>query len=207
MKQLRLRNVPVVLGVLVACASWGVSLASAEATAPKPKPATAVPYNCAKLVPTARLAALTGGTFTLAASRSMAAVGASFCGYNGWAQPPVDGALVGNAQATDSSLSIFSGKNPAGKALVAKEWKVYSHPPADGRSCGAGVAGATVPDPRDCHATPLAGFGHQAVEFNDYIVVQKGSTLFQLWAGNNGGHHLSYDQLETVARYLLTKIK
>jgi hypothetical protein len=202
LKQLRLRNVFVMLVVLSACASWGVSLASA--TAPKPKPA--VPYNCVKLVPAARLAALTGGTFTLAVSRSVAQ-GASFCGYNGWAQPPADGALVGNAQATDSTLSIFSGKTPAGKALVAKEWKIYSHPPADGKYCGAPAVGAPAPDPRDCHATPLAGFGDQAVEFNDYIVVQKGSTLFQLWAGNNGGHHLSYDQLETVARYLLTKIK
>lgn len=204
MKQLRLRNVPVIVVVLFACASWGVSLASAQGTAPKPT--TAVPYNCVKLFPPARLAALTGGTFTLATSRSVVE-GASFCGYNGWAQPPVEGALVGNAQATDSSMSIFSGKTPAGKALVAREWKIYSHPPADGKYCGAPLEGGTVPDPRDCHATPLAGLGDRAVEFNDYIVVQKGSTLFQLWAGNNGGHHLSYDQLETVARYFLTKIK
>lgn len=206
MKQLALRKVSVILVVLFACASWGVSLASAEAAGSTPKSATAVQYNCLKLVPPSRLAALTGGTFTLASSRSVAE-GASFCGYNGWAQPPVDGALVGNAQAADSTLSIFSGKTAAGKALVAREWKVYSHPPADGKYCGAPIAGGTVPDPRDCHATPLAGFGDQAVEFNDYIVVQKGSTLFQMWAGNNGGHHLSYDQLETVARYLLTKIK
>lgn len=79
--------------------------------------------------------------------------------------------------------------------------KTCSHPPADGKYCGA-----PAPDPRDCHATPLAGVGDQAVELDDYIVVQKGSTLFQLWAGNNGGHHLSYDRLETVARYLLTKM-
>jgi hypothetical protein len=206
LKQLAPRKVPVILVVLLACASWGVSLASAEATGSKPKPATAVQYNCLKLVPSSRLAALTGGTFTLASSRSVAE-GASFCGYNGWAQPPVEGALVGNAQAADSTLSIFSGKTAAGKALVAREWKVYSHPPADGKYCGAPIEGGTVPDPRDCHATPLAGYGDQAVEFNDYIVVKKGSTVFQLWAGNNGGHHLSYDQLETVARYLLTKIK
>jgi hypothetical protein len=204
LKQLRLRNVLVTLVVLSACASWGVTLASA--TAPKSKPRAAAPYNCAKLVPAARLAALTGGTFTLAVSRSVAQ-GASFCGYNGWAQPLADGALVGNAQATDSTLSIFSGTTAAGKALVATEWKIYSHPPADGKYCGAPAVGAAAPDPRDCHATPIAGFGNQAVEFNDYIVVEKGSTLFQLWAGNNGGHHLSYDQLETVARYLLTKIK
>jgi hypothetical protein len=207
LKQLRLRNVPVVLVALCACASWGVSLASAQTAAPKP--ATAVPYNCVTLVPATRLAALTGGTFTLARSSSVAPQGASFCGYNGWAQPPVDGALVGNAQTTDSTLSIFSGKTAAGKALVAKEWKIYSHPPADGKYCRAPVEGSTAPalDPRDCQATPLAGLGDQAVEFNDYIVVQKGSTLFQLWAGNNGGHHMSYDQLDTVARYLLTKIK
>jgi hypothetical protein len=204
LKQLRLRNVSVVIVVVFACASWGVSLASAQSTAPKPT--TAVPYNCVKLVPPARLAALTGGTFTLASSRSVAE-GASFCGYNGWAQPPVDGALVGNAQAADSTLSIFSGKTAAGKALVAREWKTYSHPPADGKRCAPPVEGGTAPDPRDCHATPLAGLGDHAVEFNDYIVVQKGSTQLQLWAGNNGGHHLSYDQLETVARYLLTKIK
>jgi hypothetical protein len=204
LKHLRLRNVSVILVVLCASASWGASLASAGATATKP--ATAVQYNCLTLVPAARLAALTGGTFTLASSRSVTD-GASFCGYNGWAQPPVDGALVGNAQASDSTLSIFSGKTAAGKALVAREWKTYSRPPADGKYCGAPVAGGTVPDPRDCHATPLAGVGDRAVEFNDYIVVQKGSTLIQLWAGNNGGHHLSYDQLETVARYLLTKIK
>jgi hypothetical protein len=206
LKQLALRKVSVILVVLFACASWGVSLALAEAAGSKSKPKTAVQYNCLKLVPPSRLAALTGGTFTLASSRAVAE-GASFCGYNGWAQPPVDGALVGNAQASDSTLSIFSGTTPAGKALVAREWKVYSHPPADGKYCGAPVVGGTVPDPRDCHATPLAGYGDRAVEFNDYIVVQKGSTLFQLWAGNNGGHHLSYDQLETVARYLLTKIK
>jgi hypothetical protein len=204
--QLALRKVPVILFVLFACASWGVSLASAEAAGSKPKPTTAVQYNCLKLIPPSRLAALTGGTFALASSRSIVQ-GASFCGYNGWAQPPIVGALAGNAQAPDSALSIFSGTTAAGKALVAREWRVYSHPPADGKHCGAPVAGGTVPDPRDCHATPLAGYGDQAVEFNDYIVVQKGSTLFQLWAGNNGGHHLSYDQLEIVARYLLTQIK
>jgi hypothetical protein len=54
---------------------------------------------------------------------------------------------------------------------------------------------------------PLAGDGDRAAEFNDYIVVQKGSTIFQLWPGNNGAHHPSYAQLAVVARYLLTKIK
>jgi hypothetical protein len=53
--------------------------------------------------------------------------------------------------------------------------------------------------------SPRKGSG--AAEFNDYIVVQKGSVLFQIWAANNGAHHLSYDQLEVVAKFLLTKIK
>ena len=203
MKQLALRRAPVIVVVLVACASWGVSLAFASAAKPKP---TAVKYNCLKLVPPSRLAALTGGTFDLAFSRSVASADASFCGYNGWAQPPVDGALPGTAQSPDTALGIFSGTTAAGKALVAKEWKTYSHPPADGKYCGDPLPGGTAHDPRDCHATPLAGIGDKAVEFNDYIVVQKGHTLFQLWAGSNGGHHLSYDQLETIARYLLTKI-
>lgn len=168
---------------------------------------TVVAYDCAKLLPASRLASLTGGTFNTIAARAFPAVTTSVCGYAGSAQPGENATPV-DAMHPDISIGIISGTSKAAKAAIAREWKTYSQPPMSGKvSCTSTVPGATPRDPRDCVVQMLAGVGDRAAEFNDYIVAQKGSTIFQMWAGNNGAHHLSYDQLEVVAKYLLTKIK
>jgi hypothetical protein len=99
-----------------------------------------------------------------------------------------------------TTLAVLRGKEA--KKAIARDWQAYAQPGASGK-----VTCTPPRDPRDCVVQPLAGYGDRAAEFNDYLVVQKGSTIFQLWPGNNGAHHLSYAQLEVVARYLLTKIK
>jgi hypothetical protein len=170
------------------------------------KPA-AVAYDCAKLLPASRLASLTGGTFNTIVARAFPAVSTSACGYAGSAQPG-ENATPADAMHPDISIGIISGTSKAAKAAIAREWNTYSQPPLSGKvSCTSTVPGATPRDPRDCVVQMLSGVGDRAAEFNDYIVAQKGSTIFQLWAGNNGTHHLSYDQLEIVAKYLLTKVK
>ena len=174
------------------------------AAAPKP---AAVAYDCGKLLPASRLAALTGGTFSTIYARAFPAATTSTCGLDGTAQPG-ENATPGDAMHPDVSVNIISGTSKAAKVAIAREWKTYSQPPMSGKvSCTSTVPGATPRDPRDCVVQMLPGFGDRAAEFNDYIVAQKGSTIFQMWAGNNGTHHLSYDQLEVVAKYLLTKVK
>ena len=172
--------------------------------AAKPVP---VAYDCAKLLPASRLASLTGGTFNLTGARAFPAVTTSVCGYAGSAQPG-ENATPADATHPDISIGIISGTSKTAEAAIAKEWKTYAQPPASGRySCTSTVPGATPRDPRDCVVQMVTGLGDRAAEFNDYIVAQKGSTILQMWAGNNGTHHLSYDQLEVVAKYLLTKVK
>jgi hypothetical protein len=188
--------------VVVACV-----LANASALAASSKPATAVPYDCGKLLPPSRLAALTGGTFTRIYAKAIPAGNMSACGYQGSAQGE-ENTSPADAMHPDIALHIIAGTSPAAKKAIARDWQVYAQPAGSGKAtCTSTVPGATPRDPRDCVVQPLAGYGDRAAEFNDYIVVQKGSAIFQLWAGNNGAHHLSYDQLEVVAKYLLTKIK
>jgi hypothetical protein len=195
-----------VLGACALLAVAGLLGASAgAATKPQPKAPATVPYDCAKLLPVSKLVALSSGTFTLTYSKSIPAAGFSTCAYNGTAQPGED-AVPADAVHPDVAWHIISGTSKVAKAQIARDWKVYSQP-AGGGKCGTPAPGATPRDPRDCDVQQLSGFGDRAAEFNDYIVVQKGSSIFQIWAGNNGMHHLSYDQLETVAKYLLTKIK
>jgi hypothetical protein len=194
--------------VLGACAliASACLLASASAMAAAPKPA-AVVSDCGKLLPASRLASLTGGTFSSSYVKNFPTAALSTCGFDGSAQPGED-ATPADAMHPDISVNIISGTSKAAQTAIAKEWKTYSQPPLSGKvSCTSTVPGATPRDPRDCVVQPVTGLGDRAAEFNDYIVVQKGSTVFQIWAGNNGLQHLSYDQLETVAKYLLTKTK
>jgi hypothetical protein len=195
--------------VLSACALVVVAcvLANASALAAGPKPSAAVPYDCGKLLPPSRLASLTSGTFTKIYAKAIPAGNISMCGYQGTAQAE-ENAIPSDAMHPDIALHIIAGTSAAAKKAIARDWQLYAQPAGSGKSsCTSTVPGATPRDPRDCVVQPLAGYGDRAAEFNDYIVVQKGSAIFQLWAGNNGAHHLSYDQLEVVAKYLLTKIK
>jgi hypothetical protein len=164
-------------------------------------PSPAATNACGKLLPAPRLAALTGGTFSAMYARVIPAGNLSTCGYAGTAGSEPNATPV-DAMHPDVSFTIVSGTSAAAKKAIAREWTVYAQP------AGSGKVTCTPPrDPRDCVVQPLAGFGNRAAEFNDYIVVQKGSTIFQMWAGNNGARHLSYDQLELVAKYLLARIK
>jgi hypothetical protein len=189
--------------VLGACALVVVAcvLANASAMAAGPNASAAVPYDCGKLLPPSRLAALTGGTFTRLYARAIPAGNLSLCGYQGTAGSEAN-ATPADATHPDIAMHIIAGTSAAAKKAIAKDWTAYAQP------AGSGKVTCTPPrDPRDCVVQPLAGYGDRAAEFNDYIVVQKGSAIFQIWAGNNGPHHLSYDQLEVVAKYLLAKIK
>jgi hypothetical protein len=182
-------------------------LANVSAAAAGAQPLTAVPYDCGKLLPPSRLAALTGGTFAKIYAKAIPAGNISTCGYQGTAQTE-ENAVPADAMHPDIALHIIAGTSAAAKKAIARDWQLYAQPAGSGKSsCTSTVPGATPRDPRDCVVQLLAGYGDRAAEFNDYIVVQKGSAIFQVWAGNNGAHHLSYDQLEVVAKYLLTKIK
>jgi hypothetical protein len=188
--------------VVLACVLANTSALAAGSTR-----SAAVFYDCGQLLPASRLAALTGGTFSKTYVKSFRASSFSTCGYGGTAQTEAN-AVPSDAMHPDIAWHIMSGASAAAKKATAKDWKVYAQPAGSGKSsCTSTVPGAVQRDPRDCVVQPLAGLGDRAAEFNDYIVVQKGSVLFQIWAGNNGVHHLSYDQLEGVAKYLLTKIK
>ena len=158
--------------VLILCGFVALFAASSAWSATKP-PAAPV---CSKIVTTATLNSLTGGSFIAAKLQSPST--ASSCAWN---DPAND---VKNPYAADISLNFTVG------TAVAKQWKLYSNPPR--------VSDAI---------TPVSGIGTKAVEVNDYIAVVKGTTFFQLWAGNNGGPHLTYPQLETVAKYVVSKIK
>ncbi|HXK13675.1 MAG TPA: hypothetical protein VNH45_03990 [Gaiellaceae bacterium] len=191
------------LKILGACALVVLAcvLANASAMAAGSATSATVLYDCGKLLPTSRLAALTGGTFTKSYARSIPAGSISLCGYDGTAGSDPN-ATPADAMHPDIAMHIIAGTSVAAKKAIARDWLVYAQP------AGSGKVTCTPPrDPRDCVVQPLAGVGDRAAEFNDYIVVQKGSAVFQIWAGNNGAHHLSYDQLEAVAKYLLTKIK
>jgi hypothetical protein len=189
------------LHVLGACALVVLACVLGNASAMAAGPSAAALYDCGKLLPTSRLAALTGGTFTKTYAKAIPAGFISFCGYQGTAQSEPD-ATPADATHPDIAMHIIGGTTPAAKKAIAKDWKAYAQP------AGSGKFTCTPPrDPRDCVVQPLAGFGDQAAEYNDYIVVQTRSAVFQIWAGNNGAQHLSYDQLEAVAKYLLTKIK
>jgi hypothetical protein len=189
--------------VLGACALVVLAcvLANASAMAAGRASSAALFYDCGKLLPPSRLAALSGGTFTKNYAKAIPAGYISLCGYDGTAGSEPN-ATPADAMHPDIAMHILAGTSTAAKKAIARDWKQYAQP------AGSGKVTCTPPrDPRDCVAQPLAGYGDQAAEFNDYIVVQKGPVLFQIWAGNNGVHHLSYDQLEGVAKYLLTKIK
>lgn len=171
--------------------TFSISLASAcalvlsvqaFAATPAPKPAVA-----AKILPTAKLNALTGGNFApapLAAGEP--ALPASAEQWNGTATDyATDPSMYSqNPYAHDLTLNIV-----AGPTQVNRMWATYSHPRRVSDAINA-----------------VSGIGTKAVEVNDYIVVVKGNYAFQMWAGNNGGQHLSYPQLETVAKYIVAHL-
>jgi hypothetical protein len=167
------------VGALVCAVVAGIGAGAALA---KKKPAAPVAL---KILPTAKLDALTGGTFSIAPLASGETRPKFAAAWNGtatdYSTPQAD--YTQNPYAHDVTLTFF-----VGKSAVAKEWKVYANP-----------RGAT--------ATPVSGIGTKAVEANDYIAVVTGQTLFQMWAGNNGGDHLTYAQLETVAKYIVSKLE
>ena len=110
--------------------------------------------------------------------------GSSFTGFGacGW-NDPAD-TTPPNPYLADITLHFV-----VGAAQVSSQWNLYSHP-------------KLVKDA----ITPVSGIGTKAVEVNSYIAVVKGTTFFQMWAGNNG-IHLTYPQLETVAKYIVSKLK
>lgn len=176
-------KVKVVLACVLVCAT-AVGIGAGTAAAKK-KPKTAAAPVALKILPTAKLNSLTGGNFAIAPLGSGEKRPKSGAAWNGtatdYATPTDD--YTQNPFAHDVTLNFF-----VGKAMVAREWKVYTHP-----------RGAT--------ATPVSGIGTKAVEANDYIAVVKGQEMFQMWAGNNGGQHMTYAQLETVAKYIVSKLK
>jgi hypothetical protein len=151
----------------------------ASAATPKPK-APAAPV-CAKLLTAATLNSLTGGNFTVAKTPAPVPFA---CAWNGTATGLTN---ITPTDAYHQDLTLFMA---VGKAAIASGWKTYSHPNP--------MYGAPI---------FLSGIGDRAVEANDYIAVVKGNTFFQMWAGNNGVHHLEYPQLEAVAKYLVSKLK
>jgi hypothetical protein len=166
--------------LVLACAC--VLAAPAEAAKPKPK-APAAPVAL-KILPTATLNSLTGGNFVIAplgSGEKRVPFGASWNGTASDYSTPPD-SYTQNPYAHDLSFIFF-----VGASSVARAWSSYTHP-----------RGAT--------ATLVPGIGTKAVEANDYIMVVKGQIGFQMWAGNNGGQHLSYAQLETVAKYIVSKL-
>ena len=155
--------------------------AAGPASAATPKANAPAAPVCAKLLTAATLNSLTGGNFTVAKT----AVSVPFaCAWNGTATGLTN---VIPASLYSQDLTLFMA---VGKAAIAKGWNTYTHPNA-------------------MYGAPIfpSGIGDRAVEANDYIAVVKGNTFFQMWAGNNGVHHLEYPQLEAVAKYLAAKVK
>lgn len=152
---------------------------STQALAAAPAPKAPV---CTKLLPASVLNSLTGGGF-VAATDFPTPIPASVCAWDGTATGSTN---VSPADAAHHDLVLFF---VVGAAQVARQWSIYTHP-------NKAFGPPTFP----------AGIGDKAVEANDYIAVVKGKTFFEMWAGNNGAHHLEYPQLEAVARYIAAHV-